>query len=47
MEGQTAYCIVDGNGGVRRRYCLLLKNSMAAPREHFDHVLDFRGRKTV
>ena len=47
MEGQTAYYIVDGNGEVVRRYCLELKNSMAALRGDLDGIIAFCRRKVA
>ena len=47
MEGQTAYYIVDGNGEVLRRYCLELKNSMAALRGDLDGIIAFCRRKVA
>ena len=41
MEGQTAYYVVDGNGEILRRYCLELKNSMAALRGDLDGIIAF------
>ena len=47
MEGQTAYYIVDGNGEELRRYCLELKNSMAALRGDLDGIIAFCRRKAA
>ena len=47
MEGQTAYYIVDGNGEVLRRYCLELKNSMAALRGDLDGIIAFCRHKVA
>ena len=47
MEGQTAYYIVDGNGEVLRRYCLELKNSMAALRGDLDGIIALCQRKVA
>ena len=47
MEGQTAYYIVDGNGEILRRYCLELKNSMAALRGDLDGIIAFCRRRAA
>ena len=47
MEGQTAYYVVDGNGEILRRYCLELKNSMAALRGDLDGIIAFCRRRVA